>query len=88
MVLPEGAVVSISRGLRFIGQRLDPRPFLKQMSDRPIMSETGPGETFDPGQKTAQDAGSNPFNAEKTSDLAEEIKRAIEGNGGDRGVES
>ncbi len=28
MALPEGTVVAISRGLRFIGQRLDPRPFL------------------------------------------------------------
>ena len=51
------------------------------------MSETGPGEPFDPGQDTAQDAGNDPFSAEKTRDLADEIRRAIEGNRGDRGDE-
>lgn len=87
MALPEGAVVAISRGLRFIGQRLDPRPFPQLMSDRSIMSETGPGEPFDPGQSTAQGAGNNPFSVEKARDLTDEIRRAIEGNRGDRGDE-
>ncbi len=87
MALPEGAVVAISRGLRFIGQRLDPRPFLQQMSDRPIMSETGLGESFDPGQRTAQDIGNDPLSASQTRGLAEEIRRAMESGGEDEGDE-
>ena len=85
MALPEGAVVAISRGLRFIGQRLDPRPFLQQTSDRSIMSKTGPGEPFDPEQGAVQDAGAEPFSASQTKDLAEEIRRAMESGGEDEG---
>jgi type IV secretory pathway TraG/TraD family ATPase VirD4 len=72
MALPEGTVVAISSGLRFIGQRLDPRPFLQEMSE-PV-----PGVSFDPVQGTALGSGSDTSGTGQRRDLAEEIKRAIE----------
>lgn len=43
MSLPEGAVVAITAGLRFIGQRLDPRVFLLQMTTPSEISPHEPG---------------------------------------------
>ncbi len=78
MGLPEGVVVAISRGLRFIGQKLDPRLYLQQMSEVP------PRESFDLGQGNGRD----PFSEGKRSDLADEIKKAIEGRTREAGGES
>lgn len=88
MALPEGAVVAVSRGLRFIGKRLDPRPFLQQVADRPGAPGLDLDEAFGPGRSTAKEAGAAAFSEEKHRDLADKIRRAIEGKGGRQGGDS
>jgi len=78
MSLPEGAVVAISMGLRFIGLRLDPRIIAPQAPEPPTMPKHEPdplvGSAF---RKVGSDE-------EEVRRLTEQIRKAIEGGEGDQ----
>jgi hypothetical protein len=83
MSLPEGAVVAITAGLRFIGQRLDPRHALGMSEVRGI-SESELDVLGKRQEGVFQTTG------DKEEDMrshTEEIRKAIEGNREDRGDE-
>jgi len=76
MSLPEGAVVAISMGLRFIGQRLDPRISLPQAPEPPTMPKHEPDPLVSKAfQKRDRDQ-------EEVRRLTEQIRKAIEGEEG------
>jgi len=76
MSLPEGAVVAISMGLRFIGLRLDPRISLPQAPEPPTMPKHEP----DPLGSAFQKIDSNQEDVRK---LTEQIRQAMESTEGD-----
>ncbi len=76
MSLPEGAVVSITAGLGFIGQRLDPRHALG-------MSEVRGISESELGALGKQQGGVFQTTGDKEEDmrrLNEQLRKAIEGN--------
>jgi len=81
MSLPEGAVVAISMGLRFIGLRLDPRISLPQAPEPPTMPKHEPDPLGDAFRKKYHDQ-------EEVRSLTEQIRKAIEGSDGDTSDES
>jgi len=81
MSLPEGAVVAISMGLRFIGLRLDPRIIAPQAPEPPTMPKHEPDPLGDAFQKRDHDQ-------EEVRRLTEQIRKAIEGSEGDESAES
>ena len=80
MSLPEGAVVAITSGLRFIGQRLDPRSFLPQMMTPP---EIPPYETDLVKDRRADDIKVIDADDAGMRGLTDQIRKAIEGEEGD-----
>jgi hypothetical protein len=80
MSLREGAVVAITSGVRFIGQRLDPRSFLLQMMTPPkVLShdldllEVRRVDTF---------SGMDEYEGDMRGHT-DQIRKAIEGEEGD-----
>jgi hypothetical protein len=79
MSLPEGAVVAIILGLRFVGQRLDPRSFLPLMTTPPEIPPHEPD--------LLEDRRDDAFKAidmdeEGMRGLTDQIRKAIEGEEG------
>jgi len=82
MSLPEGAVVAITAGLRFIGQRLDPRSFLTQITTPP---EIPPHEPDFPEDRRVDTFSGMDVYEEDMRGVAEEIRKAIESEEGNKG---
>ena len=76
MSLPEGAVVAITAGLRFIGQRLDPRHALGMSEVRGI-SESELDVLGKQQEGVFQATGDKEQDMRKHT---EQIRKAIEGN--------
>jgi hypothetical protein len=84
MSLHERAVVVITAGLRFIGQRLDPREFLPEMMAPSGVSPLDPGLLE--GRKSEAFKGMDVYD-EGVGGATDKIRRDIEGEEGDMGDE-